>query len=88
MMVLDAESRRVYGGDMEATTNYLTKAQYGQARTRLTRAMNKGNLPKVIAVVDETFAEWDAGDFAYPDDWHRWERARRDAEHSLLLRAV
>jgi hypothetical protein len=73
---------------METTTNYLTKAQYRQARTRLTRAMNKGNLPKVIAVVDETFAEWDAGDFAYPDDWHRWERARCDAERMLLLRAV
>ncbi len=70
---------------METTTRYLTKQQYRQARYRLTRAMNSGNLARVIAVVEETFAEWDAGDFAYPDDWHRWERARYDADHSMRL---
>lgn len=67
------------------TTNYLTKAQFSAAKSRLTRAVNSGDPCKVIAVVEETFAEWDAGDFAYPDDWHRWERARRDADFKVLM---
>lgn len=68
------------------TTNYLTRKQFSQAKSRLTRATNvaeKSNTVaawrKVIAVVDETYAEWDAGHYAWPDDWHRWERARDDA---------
>jgi hypothetical protein len=65
------------------TTNYLTKAQYSAAKSRLTRAVRSGNRQRVLDVVAETFAEWDAGDFAYPDDWHRWERARLDAEMAL-----
>lgn len=68
---------------MAPTTNYLTAGQYRGAKSRLTRAQRSGNHQRVIDVVEETFAEWDAGDFAYPDDWHRWERARYDAEMAL-----
>lgn len=64
-------------------TNYLTKAQFSAAKSRLTRAVNSGDPRKVLAVVERTYAEWDAGDFAYPDDWHRWERAAQDAEMEL-----
>lgn len=70
---------------MAPTTNYLTKAQYRAAKSRLTRAVNSGDPRKVIAVVEETFAEWDAGYFAYPDDWHRWEMARYDADLAARL---
>jgi hypothetical protein len=64
-------------------TNYLTAAQYKADKRRLTAALNRGDANDVIYVVTATFAEWDAGDFAYPDDWHRWERALRDAEMTV-----
>lgn len=69
------------------TTNYLSAGQFRAAKSRLTKAVRSGNHQRVIAVVEETFAQWDDGDFAYPDDWHRWERARLDAEMALRLSA-
>lgn len=60
-------------------TNYLTRKQFSQAKARLTRAINSGDPEKVIAEVDRTFAAWEDGDFAFPDDWHRWNTARQDA---------
>lgn len=68
---------------MSTTTNYLTNAQFRAAKTRLTRAVNSGDHRRIIGVVDEQFQIWNDGDFAYPDDWHRWERARQDAEVAL-----
>jgi hypothetical protein len=65
------------------TTQYLTKQQFATAKSRLTRAQNTGNPQKVIEAVEQQFNEWDAGDYAYPDDWHRWERAKMDAEMAL-----
>jgi hypothetical protein len=70
---------------MTTTTNYLTQKQFRDAKSRLTRAINSGDNARVIAVVDETFDEWDAGNFAWPDDWHRWEQARFDAELRIHL---
>lgn len=70
------------------TTNYLSKAQYSAAKGRLTRAVNSGDHKRVIATVNAQFAEWDDGDYAYPDDWHRWERARYDAEHAMMMAAT
>ena len=61
-------------------SNYLTRGQFRVAKARLTRAVNSGDAQKVIDCVDRQFAEWDAGDYAYPDAWQRWERARGDAE--------
>lgn len=68
---------------MEATTNYLSKGQYRADKTRLTKAVRSGNHRRIIDTVTETFESWDAGDFAWPDDWHRWEMARYDAEMAL-----
>ena len=70
-----------------ATTQYLTQAQYRTAKSRLTRAIRSGDRHKVIATVEATYAEWNDGDYAYPDDWHRWERALADAEYLLRLDA-
>jgi hypothetical protein len=66
------------------TTNYLSKGQFRAAKARLTRAINSGNPHTVKEVVAETFAEWDRGNYAYPDDWHRWERASQDADFAIL----
>lgn len=68
---------------MTTTTNYLTRQQVSQAKARLTRAIRSGDHARIIEAVEATYAEWDDGDFAYPDDWHRWERARLDAEIAL-----
>lgn len=62
-----------------ARTNYLTNAQFRAAKSRLTRALNSGDRQKVIDTVAAEYAAWDDGDYAYPDDWHRWERAMEDA---------
>lgn len=70
---------------MEITTKYLTKSQFSSAKSRLTRAINSGDRQRVIDTVDRQFAEWDAGGYAYPDDWHRWQRARDDAEYLIRL---
>lgn len=64
-------------------TKYLTNKQHRAAKSRLTRAVNSGDPSKVIAEVDRTYAEWDRGNYVYPDDWHRWERARDDAYYAL-----
>lgn len=64
-------------------TNYLDNKQFRAAKSRLTRAVNSGDPHKVVAEVTRTFAEWNDGDYAYPDDWHRWERALRDAECAI-----
>ena len=68
---------------LTSDTQYLTRAQFSAAKSRLTRALNSKDPAKVIAVVEETFATWDAGNFAYPDDWHRWDRARADADRTI-----
>lgn len=64
-------------------TNYLNKQQFSSAKARLTRAKNSGDPQRIIDVVDAQFREWDDGDYAYPDCWHNWQRARMDAEMAL-----
>lgn len=70
--------------------NYLTRSQFSAAKSRLTRALNAAKAAntvdawqKVLDTVDATYAEWDAGNYAYPDDWHRWERAITDATFGM-----
>lgn len=70
---------------METTTQYLTPAQYRAHKARLTRAVNTGDPHRVLAVVSDTFETWDHGRIAYPDDWHRWERAQMDALMTIRL---
>jgi|RhiMethySRZTD1v2_1073278.scaffolds.fasta_scaffold1235585_2 tellurite resistance-related uncharacterized protein len=64
-------------------TKYLTKAEFSKAKAALTRAKNSGDPHKVVDTVDKTFAAWDDAGVAWPDDWHRWERARDDAKVAL-----
>jgi len=60
-------------------TNYLTKAQYTRQKAALTRAVNSGDAAKVEAQVIKTVGEWNDGHYAWPDDWHRWQRALDDS---------
>jgi hypothetical protein len=64
-------------------TNYLTKQQFSAAKSRLTRAKNSGDPHKVVAVVTAQFDEWNDGDYAYPDNWHDWQRALDDADYAI-----
>lgn len=66
-------------------TNYLTKQQFSQAKRRLTLAKKTGDPATIIETVNDQFSEWDDGGYAYPDNWHDWERARLDAEMSLAV---
>lgn len=63
--------------------NYLTQKQFSAAKGRLTRAVNSGDPQRVIDTVTTQYDEWEHGDFAWPDDWARWQRAKDDAEWRL-----
>ena len=60
-----------------AESNKLFKAQ----KSALTRAVKSGDKDKVIAAVRKAVSEWNGPIFdgAWPDDWHRWNIALRDA---------
>jgi hypothetical protein len=68
---------------MPSTTKYLTQAQFRAAKSRLTRAVNSGDPQKVIDTVADQFRDWNDGDYAWPDDWARWQRAHDDAAMKL-----
>ena len=65
-------------------TKYLTKAQYRAAKSRLTKAIRSGDNQRVIDTVNAQYREWQEGNYAYPDDWHRWEIARLDARTAKI----
>lgn len=60
-------------------TNYITKAQYTRQKAALTRAVNSKDPAKIEAAVIKTVGEWNDGHYAWPDDWHRWQRALDDS---------
>lgn len=59
--------------------NYLTNQQYRSQKAALTRAVNSKDPAKVERTVRQTVAIWEGGGYAWPDDWHRWQRALDDA---------
>jgi tellurite resistance-related uncharacterized protein len=62
--------------------NYtLTQTEYRNLKSKLTRARNSKDHNKVILVVNEAMSIFMQK--GYPDDWHRWERAKDDAEIAL-----
>jgi len=48
----------------------------------LTRAQKKGP-GAVMRACDRFFADFENAGYPLPDDWHRWERARQDAEMEM-----
>ena len=68
-------------------TVYISKADYRKDKAALTRAINSGDPQKVIDTVNATFHRWDDMGVAWPDHWHRWSIAHRDACRKLRLMA-
>ena len=59
--------------------NYaLAQRQHRGQKMALTRAINSGLPEKVIAACRKAVREWNTWG-AWPDDWHRWNIALRDA---------
>jgi hypothetical protein len=55
------------------------QALYRKHKAALTRAKKKGPR-EVIAACDLFAAEFHQAGLPLPDDWHRWESAKRDAQ--------
>lgn len=66
-------------------TDYLAaQKRFRLFKSALTRATNTKDPHKVIAACDAFFAHYERADSEpFPDDWHRWERARDDARYTL-----
>lgn len=57
------------------TIDYAKAAkQWPTQQSNLTRAIKSQDPAKVIATTKKTVAQWDETG-AWPDDWHRWQRA-------------
>lgn len=52
-------------------------------KSALTRAVNSGDLDKIIAVCGKAVREWNEIG-AWPDDWARWQRAIDDASPGFV----
>lgn len=59
----------------------LTQTEYRQAKSRLTRVVNRGDAHAIKREAEAALALFAAKGF--PDDWHRWEMASYDAEVKL-----
>lgn len=55
----------------------LTQQEFRNLKSRLTRALNTKDPSKVLAETSRAFAIFE--EKGYPDDWHRWNRAKEDA---------
>lgn len=58
----------------------LTQQEYRNLKSRLTRAKKQGP-EAIVAACDRALTIFE--NEGYPDDWHRWERAREDARMEL-----
>lgn len=61
----------------DTASRYLTKNEYRNLKTALTRAVNTGNPLAVLKAVERFLDECDTR--AWPDDWPRWSIALDDA---------
>ncbi len=53
-------------------------------KSQLTRAQNTKDPHKVLVACEAFFGYYDRAESdPFPDDWHRWERARDDAKFAL-----
>lgn len=60
-------------------TRYIDNATYRKQRAALTRAVNSGDPERIKATVIKTVRDWNAGNYAWPDAWSRWQNALDDA---------
>ena len=47
-------------------------------RAALTRAVNSGDVEKIILTVQSAVREWNQPEVMWPDDWSRWQNALND----------
>lgn len=76
----------------------LTQAEYRRLKTRLTRRLNDfkdkarwtgDRADMANKLLDEVLYALDIFDEkGYPDDWHRWERAKEDAQYWIAYEAA
>jgi len=59
----------------------LTQKEHTRLKGALTRAINSGDPLKVIATCRDALEIWQG--YYWPDDWHRWSIAYRDARLKL-----
>ena len=52
----------------------LTKSDYTNLKSRLTRAINSKDHKRIVDECDRALAIFD--EKGYPDDWSRWQRAK------------
>lgn len=72
----------------------MSKRLHTSLKGQLTRAQNTGDPWKVLDACNAAFQHFE--DSGYPDTWHRWNIAKRDAEtaiardsyHGRTLRAM
>ena len=58
------------------------QAMFRRQKTALTRAVKSGDHDRIIRTVNEHTEAWEASGWPFPDDWARWEGAKRDAEYA------
>lgn len=80
MTMNDVIAEAIQRGDARAAepVRYLDNATFRKQRTALTRAVNSGDPEKIRATVIKTVREWNAGGYAWPDAWARWQVALND----------
>lgn len=59
----------------------LTQQEFVRLKTKLTRAINSKDHQRICRTVDAAMAIF--AEKGYPDAWHRWEAAKRDAEWAI-----
>lgn len=62
------------------------KREWPKMKSALTRAKNRKDWKKVIAVCDAALDRFN--DIGYPDDWRLFESAKRDAQWAIQRAAV
>jgi len=61
----------------ERHDRFITKQQYQQQKSALTRARNSGDPLQVLRACEKALAQWE--DKCWPDDWSRWSVELYDA---------
>lgn len=55
----------------------IAQRQFRAQKTALTKAINKADAAAIVAATTKAVSEWEGN--AWPDSWHRWQRALDDA---------
>jgi len=66
----------------QMTINYdQLKKEFPKLKAALTRAQNTKDPQKLLAAAEKGLARFE--EIGFPDQWHRWERAKDDAKFAI-----